>query len=48
MSLKISTAVGSLAVSKPGTHAVKMDEIIKFISDEKIKNYSNRGSWIYR
>ena len=35
MSLKISTAVGSLAVSKPGTHAVKMDEIIKFISDEK-------------
>lgn len=35
MSLKISTAVGSLAVSKPGTYAVKMDEIIKFISDEK-------------
>jgi D-beta-D-heptose 7-phosphate kinase/D-beta-D-heptose 1-phosphate adenosyltransferase len=35
MSLKISTAVGSIAVSKPGTYAVKMDEIIKFISDEK-------------
>jgi len=33
--LKISTLVGSIAVSKPGTYAVSIDEIIDFIKNEK-------------